>query len=135
MKLNYTYKAKTDFDINLDKIKRKLREEIAVFENFLAFLVTILDLLIYLIFVSPFISVLSSDLGSTYSSSLGNHLHCSFQSRRRSRQLFRGRRIPSNRHQKTSKWKGVTASSAACRTQKGFGAQVLNLFPFSISFR
>ncbi|KAI6190062.1 DC-STAMP domain-containing protein [Aphelenchoides bicaudatus] len=55
LNIAYKHEVKTDFDKNLDKIKKKLREEIAGFESFLKFLVTVLDLLVYPIFISPFI--------------------------------------------------------------------------------
>lgn len=57
MNITYEHEAKTDFDINLERIKQKLRDEIAGFEKFLSFLVKMLDLLIYPIFISPFIMV------------------------------------------------------------------------------
>lgn len=57
MNISYEHKAKTGFDINLEQIKQKLRDEIAGFEKFVSILVTILDLLIYPIFISPFIMI------------------------------------------------------------------------------
>lgn len=59
LNISYEHEAKTDFDLNLEQIKQKLHDEIAGFEKFLSILVTILDLAIYPIFISPFIMVSS----------------------------------------------------------------------------
>ncbi|KAI6237133.1 DC-STAMP domain-containing protein [Aphelenchoides besseyi] len=58
MSINYTHTADTDFNVNVNEIKRRLHDEIAAFEWFANAIARVLDLLMWLVLISPILSAI-----------------------------------------------------------------------------